>query len=186
VQSTDGMALRRLIEGAEDFAAVLQVIRDEEPRDAERNLVDITSAIGELYRLSSVLRELCIAFGAPLYVDRLYRIMTDAALVVNSAQLTLSGALSMVGRASRATQWMIWADLSHKLQNVERVPLLMRLKWYHSLTQGLLDVLEGYLFNDTLLRIKSSIQRLLQQQQPGSLRRGRPDTSHRIIESSEL
>jgi hypothetical protein len=186
VQSTDVRALRRMIECAEDFACVLQNLRDEEPRDAQQTLIDITSAIGELYRLSSVLRELYIAFDAPQYVDRLYRIMTDAALVVNSARLTLNGALSMVGRASPATNWMVWADLSHKLQNVERVPLLMRLKWYHSLTQGLLDVLEGYPFNDALLRIKSSIQRLLQQQQPESLRHGRPVTSHRIIESSEL
>lgn len=191
---TDSRQLSRLVESAEDFACVLQNLRDEVPprNDAaqQRNLTDITSAIGELYRLSTIFQKLRNAFEAPQYTDRLYRISSDAALVANSAQLTLSVALGMVGRASPATHWMVWDDLSHRLQDVERVPLSMRLKWYHNLMEGLLGQLEGYLFDTTLIRIKASVQALLQQQkqqqQPESPRAERPVISYRYIESSKL
>jgi len=189
---TDSRQLSRLVESAEDFACVLQNLRDEvPPRDAaQRNLTDITSAIGELYRLSTILQQLRSAFDAPQHADRLYRISADAALVVNSAQLTLSVALGMVGRASPATHWMVWDDLSHRLQDVERVPLSMRLKWYYNFTEGLLDQLEGYPFDATLARIKASIHALLQQQkqqqQPDSPRAERPVIQYRIVESSKF
>jgi hypothetical protein len=189
---TDSRQLSRLVESAEDFACVLQNLRDEvPPRDAaQRNLTDITSAIGELYRLSTILQQLRSAFDAPQYADRLYRISSDAALVTNSAQLTLNVALGMVGRASPATQWMVWDDLSHRLQDVERVSLSMRLKWYYNFTEGLLDQLEGYPFDATLARIKASIHALLQQQkgqqqQPESPRAERPVITYRIVESSK-
>ena len=186
---TDSRQLSRLVESAEDFAIVLQDFRNElPPRDdaAQRNLTDITSAIGELYRLSTILQQLRSAFDAPQYADRLYRIAADAALVVSSAQATLSVALGMVGRASPTTHWMVWDDLSHRLQDVERVSLSMRLRWYYSFTEGLLDLLEGYAFDATLARIKASIQALLQQQQqPESPRAERPVISYRVIESSK-
>ena len=188
---TDSRQLSRLVESAEDFACVLQELRDGVPRDVQqRNLTDITSAIGELYRLSTIFRQLRSAFDAPQYADRLYRISADAALVVNSAQLTLSVALGMVGRASPATHWMVWDDLSHRLQNVERVPLSMRLKWYYNFTEGLLDQLEGYPFDATLARIKASIHALLQQQkqqqQLDSPRAERPVIQYRIVESGKF
>ena len=187
---TDSRQLSRLVESAEDFACVLQELRDGVPRDAQqRNLTDITSAIGELYRLSTIFRQLRSAFDAPQYADRLYRIESDAALVANSAQLTLGVALGMVGRASPATQWMVWEDLSHRLQDVEGVPLSMRLKWYHNLTEGLLDQLEGYAFDATLARTKASVQALLQQQkqsqQPESPLAERPVISYRIVDSGK-
>jgi hypothetical protein len=187
---TDSRQLSRLVESAEDFACVLQELRDGVPRDVQqRNLTDITSAIGELYRLSTIFRQLRSAFDAPQYADRLYRIESDAALVANSAQLTLGVALGMVGRASPATQWMVWEDLSHRLQDVEGVPLSMRLKWYHNLTEGLLDQLEGYAFDATLARTKASVQALLQQQkqsqQPESPRAERPVISYRIVDSGK-
>jgi hypothetical protein len=183
---TDSRQLSRLVESAEDFACVLQELRDGVPRDAQqRNLTDITSAIGELYRLSTIFRKLRSAFDAPQYADRLYRIESDAALVANSAQLTLGVALGMVGRASPATQWMVWEDLSHRLEDVERVPLSKRLKWYHDFTEGLLDQLEGYPFDATLARIKATVQALLQQQQPESPRAERPVISYRIVESGK-
>jgi hypothetical protein len=182
---TDSRQLSRLVESAEDFACVLQELRDGVPRDAQRNLTDITSAIGELYRLSTIFQQLRTALDAPQYADRLYRISSDAALVANSAQLTLSVALGMVGRASPATQWMVWDDLSHRLQDVERVPLSMRLKWYYNFTEGLLDQLEGYPFDATLARIKASIQALSQQQGPESPRQERPVISYRIVDSGK-
>jgi hypothetical protein len=187
---TDSRQLSRLVESAEDFACVLQELRDGVPRDVQqRNLTDITSAIGELYRLSTIFRQLRSAFDAPQYADRLYRIESDAALVANSAQLTLGVALGMVGRASPATQWMVWEDLSHRLQDVEGVPLSMRLKWYHNLTEGLLDQLEGYAFDATLARTKASVQALLQQQkqsqQPESPLAERPVISYRIVDSGK-
>ena len=187
----DSRQLSRLVKSAEDFACVLRDLRDEVPPrdDAQRNLTDITSAIGELYRLSTILQQLRSAFDAPHHADRLYRISSDAALVANSAQLTLSVALGMVGRASPATQWMVWDDLSHRLQDVERVPLSMRLKWYYNFTEGLLDQLEGYPFDATLARIKASIHALLQQQkqqQSENPRAERPVIPYRIVESSKF
>lgn len=184
---TDSRQLKRLVESAEDFASVLQTLRDEVPRDAQRNVTDITSAIGELYRLSTILQQLRIAFDAPQYADRLYRISSDAGLVSQSAQRTLAVALGMVGRANPATHWMVWDDLSHRLEAVEQVPLSMRLRWYYSFTQGLLDQLEGYPFDATLTRIKASLQALLQQQQPENVRPERPGNfSYRVIQSCEF
>jgi hypothetical protein len=184
---TDSRQLSRLVESAEDFASVLRTLRDEVPlaRDAQRNLTDITSAIGDLYRLSTVVQQLRLAFDAPQYADRLYRVVDCATLVNRSAQLTLDVALRMVGRASSATRWMVWEDLSHRLENVERVALSMRLRWYYSLAEGLLDQLEGYPLDGTLTRIKASIQALLQQQRPEASRPERPVISYRVIESSK-
>jgi hypothetical protein len=183
---TDSRQLSRLVVSAEDFACVLQELRDGVPRDAQqRNLTDITSAIGELYRLSTVFQKLRSAFDAPQYADRLYRIESDAALVANSAQLTLGVALGMVGRASPTTQWMVWEDLSHRFEDVERVPLTTRLKWYYDFTEGLLDQLEGYSFDAILARIKASVQALLQQQKQQQ-QPERPVISYRIVESGKL
>jgi hypothetical protein len=47
---------------------------------------------------------------------------------------------------------------------IERMPLLTRLRGYYSFTQGLLDQLEGYQLDGTLLRIKDNLQGLEQQQ----------------------
>jgi hypothetical protein len=185
---TDSRQLSRLVASAEDFACVLQNLRDEVPlaRDAQRNLTDITSAIGELYRLSTIVQQLRFAFDAPQYADRLYRVVDDAAIVTRSAQLTLNVALRMVGRASSATRWMVWEDLGHRLENVEQVSLSMRLRWYYDFSQGLLEQLEGYPFDATLTRIKASLQALLQQQRPEASRPERPVISYRVIEPSKL
>lgn len=182
---TDSRQLSRLVESAEDFACVLQNLRDDVPRDARRDLTDITGAIGELYRLSTVLQQLREAFEASQYADRLYRIQSDAGLICRSAQRSINLALGMVGRASEATQWMVWDDLAHRMGEVERVPLLLRLRWYYSFTEGLLDQLEGYALNETLTRIKGNLQGLEQLQQRDS----RPDNvawTYRIIDPGEF
>lgn len=176
----DSRQLSRLVESAEDFACALQTLRDDVPRDAQRDVTDITGAIGELYRLSTILRQLRDAFEASRYEDRIYRIGPDARLVCRSAQRTLSTALGMVGRASDFSQWMVWDDLDHRMRVMERAALLVRLRWYYNLTQGLLDQLEGYAFDDTLKRIKDKVQKLLERQQEDS---PSESWSYRVIES---
>jgi hypothetical protein len=161
---TDSRQLSRLVESAEDFAAVLRELRDDVPRDARRDVTDITGAIGELYRLSNVLQLLRDVYEAPRYEHRVWRIRDDAGLVCRSAQRSVDLAMDMVGRASEVTQWMVWDDLAHRMGTVERMPLLMRLKCYYDFTQGLLDQLEGYQFDGTLERIKGSLIGLDQQQ----------------------
>jgi hypothetical protein len=59
---------------------------------------------------------------------------------------------------------MVWDDLAYRMGTVERMPLLARLKCYYSFTQGLLDQLEGYKLDGTLVRIKDNLQGLEQQQ----------------------
>lgn len=178
----DSQQLSRLVASAEDFADALKTLRDEVPRDAARDVTDITGAIGELYRISTILRQLRDAFEAPRYEDRIYRIQSDVRLVYRSAQRTLTTALGMVGRANDMSQWMIWDDLDHRMRVVERAALLVRLRWYYNLTQGLLDQLEGYPFDETLARIKGKLQGLLerQQEEPPS-----PGWSYRVIEPCE-
>jgi hypothetical protein len=161
---TDSRQLSRLVESAEDFAAVLRKLRDDVPRDARRDVTDITGAIGELYRLSNVLQQLRDVYESPRYEHRLYRIQNDAGLVCRSAQRSMDLALDMVGLASEVTQWMVWDDLAYRMGTVERMPLLTRLKCYYSFTQGLLDQLEGYKLDGTLVRIKDNLQGLEQQQ----------------------
>jgi hypothetical protein len=160
--------LSRLAESVEDFAAVLRKFRDDVPRHARRDVTDITGAIGELYRLSSVLQQLRDVCESPRYEHRFYRIQNDAGLVCRSAQHSMDLALDMVGLASEVTQWMVWDDLAYRMGTVERMPLLTRLKCYHSFTQALLDQLEGYQLDGTDVRIRDNIQGLEQQQRnPG-------------------
>jgi hypothetical protein len=168
---TDSRQVSRLVESAEDFAAVLRKLRDDVPRDARRDVTDITGAIGELYRLSNVLQQLRDVYESPRYKHRLWRIQPDAGLVCRSAQRSMDLAMDMVGHASEVTQWMVWDDLAHRMGTVERMPLLTRLKCYYGFTQGLLDQLEGYQFDGTLTRIKDSLLGLEQDQ-----RGYRPDT----------
>jgi hypothetical protein len=156
--------LSRLVESAEDFAAVLRKLRDDVPRDARRDATDMTGAIGELYRLSKVLQQLRDVYESPRYEYRLYRIQNDAGLVCRSAQRSINLALDMVGLASEVTQWMVWSDLAYRMGTVERMPLLIRLKCYHGFTEGLLDQLEGYQPDATLVRIKHDLQGLEQHQ----------------------
>jgi hypothetical protein len=160
--------LSRLAESVEDFAAVLRKFRDDVPRHARRDVTDITGAIGELYRLSSVLQQLRDVCESPRYEHRFYRIQNDAGLVCRSAQHSMDLALDMVGLASEVTQWMVWDDLAYRMGTVERMPLLTRLKCYYSFTQALLDQLEGYQLDGTDVRIRDNIQGLEQQQRnPG-------------------
>ena len=181
----DSRQLSRLVESAEEVASVLRVLRDDVPRDARRNLTDITSSIGELYRLSTILQQLRNVFVEPQYADRLYRISSDAALVADSVQLTLDVALRMVGRSIPATRWMVWDDLNHRLQGVEQADLLKRLRWYYNFSQGLLDQLEGYPFDGTLTRTKVNLQTLLyqQEQQPDVTRS--PVIQYRLVSSTD-
>jgi hypothetical protein len=164
IGGTDLRQLSRLVESAEDFAAVLRKLRDDVPRDARRDVTDITGAIGELYRLSNVLQQLRDVYESPRYEHRLDRIQNDAGLVCRSAQRSMDLALGMVGLASEVTQWMVWDDLAYRMGTVERMPLLTRLKCYYSFTQGLLDQLEGYQLDGTLVRIKENLRGLEQQQ----------------------
>lgn len=160
----DSRQLSRLVESAEDLACALTNLRDEVPRDSPRGVTDITGAIGDLYRLSNILRQLENAAKDPRYGDRIYRISGDVRLVCRSIERTLDVALRMTGRADDSTQWMVWEDMDHRMRDVERVSLLGRLSWYHVFAQGLLDQLNGYAFDETLARIKRNLQSLLERQ----------------------
>jgi hypothetical protein len=162
---TDLLQLSPLVANVEDFAYVLQTLRNDVRSDARHDLTDITGAIGELWRLSASLRLLRDAFEATQYRDRLYRVKDDAELVCRGARWSLEVALGMVGRASETTQWMVWDDLGYRMRVVEGVPLLVRLSWYDTFIQGLLEQLEGYPSTKNLARIKGDLQGLEQQQQ---------------------
>lgn len=179
----DSQQLSRLVASAEDFADALKALRDDVLRDAPRDVTDITGAIAELYRISTVLRQLRDALEAPRYENRIYRIQPDVRLICRSAHRTLRTGLDMLGRANDMSQWMVWDDLDHRMRVREGVALSMRLRLYHNLTEGLLDQLDGYPSNESITRIKGKLQELFERQQEDY-----PSASgfYRVIESREF
>lgn len=161
----DSQQLSRLVASAEDFASALKSLRDDVLRDASRDVTDITGAIAELYRISTVLRQLRDALEAPRYENRIYRIQPEVRLVCRSAHCTFRTALDMFGRANDMSQWMVWDDIDHRMRIVEHASLFVRLRWYSNLTQGLLDQLDGYPPDESLTRIKGKLQELFERQQ---------------------
>ena len=133
-------ALIRYAKDAEDVASGLHTFRENLPRLATR----ITGTIGELFTVSSVLREIDNAQGDPQYAPSFYRIKDDLYLVFPTINKTLDAVFDMFARSRERPHQMVWDDLAYKMENQERVGLLERLEWYHDFLRAQLDVLTGY------------------------------------------
>ena len=133
-------ALIRFAKDAEDVASGLHTFRDNLPRIATR----ITGTIGELFTISSVLREIDNAQGDPMFAPSFHRVRDDLALVFPSLQSTLDAAFGMFARSRKRPHQMVWDDLTHKMDQEEGIGLLERLEWYHDFLRAQLDVLLGY------------------------------------------
>lgn len=132
-------ALIRFAQNAEDVASGLHIFRDSLPRNATR----ITAIIGELFAISSILRELDAASGDPRYEPSLYRIRDDTRLVFPTLEATLEAVFDMFARSRERPHQMVWDDLGYRMENEEGIGLLERLQWYHDFLDDLFDTLDG-------------------------------------------
>ncbi|KAK3065873.1 hypothetical protein LTR53_017941, partial [Teratosphaeriaceae sp. CCFEE 6253] len=78
-------ALITLAQASEDAASGLRLFRDSLPRAATR----ITAIIGELFAISSALRQLDNAEGDPRFQPSFYRIRDDVGLLYRSLQTSI-------------------------------------------------------------------------------------------------
>lgn len=164
VLTTDGMALVDLAKDAEDVASALHTLRDNLPTAAKK----ITSAISELFALSTELRELDDAQSDPQLSPAFYRVQEDVGHVVRSMSRSLRDVLDMIARSRSMPIQMVWDDLRHKMEQDEDAGLVERLRWYRGLLRAQLDILNGYQPSD-LRELRRAIRALWGSQQASAL-----------------
>ena len=151
---------------AEDVASALHNFRDNLPRNATR----ITGTIGELFGVSSILREIDNAQGDSQYSPSFYRIRDDLNLIVlPSLQRTLDNVFDMFQRSRERPYQMVWDDMGYRMEREEGIGLLERLEWYRTFLRAQFDVLTGYQPRD-LLGLRRQLISLLDAQDVSTLR----------------
>lgn len=123
---------------AEEVAAGLQSYLDELPQHS----TEIAGIIGDLFGIGSRLRGLDRAEVDPQYHSSLYRIDDDLyRLILPNLVLTLRAIRTMFARTG--PYQMVWDDLCHMMDAEGGATLQLRLEWYTSFLDALVEVLNG-------------------------------------------
>ncbi len=123
---------------AEDVAAGLRAFRDRLPRDATR----ITAIVGELYALSSVLREIDNAEGDVQFATSFYDVHDDLKLLFLSLQRTFRAILDMFAQTRNQSYDVVWNGLGSQMEHDEGLGLQDRLQMYRNFLRAQADILQ--------------------------------------------
>ncbi|EME76938.1 uncharacterized protein MYCFIDRAFT_61236 [Pseudocercospora fijiensis CIRAD86] len=163
-----GRSLLRFANDCEDAAAGLHRFRDALPRNATR----ITAVVGELFAISSALRQIHTGEGIRSYGPSFYRIDDDLQLVFPSLQRTVHDIFDMFARAHERPEQTVWEDMGHQHERVEKFGLLERLEWYRDFLDVQFDILQGRPIADPD-NLRDHIADLLEAQQKARRRASR-------------
>ena len=157
---------RTLAKDAEDVASGLHTFRDSLQRSATK----ITSTIGELFQVSSVLREIDIAQVDPRFGPSFYRIQNDLRIVYPTLANTLDAVFNMFSRSRAQPYEMVWDDLAYRMEREEGIGLLERLECYHDFLRAQFDVLTTGRPPRDLGFLRQQLATLLEAQEATNLR----------------
>ena len=130
----------RFATDAEDVASGLHTFRERLPRNATR----ITAIIGELFALSSILREIDNAEGDTRFLLSFYQVQDDLNLLFPTLQRTLAAVFEMFSRAGERSYQVIWDDLGDRMERDDGgMGLLERLELYHGFLKAQAHILQG-------------------------------------------
>jgi rRNA maturation endonuclease Nob1 len=158
------LQLSNLILDIEDVAAKLQGLQDRH----SNNTRDVPEAVDQFLCLSTGFRRLAKLQEDPEYELRFHRVQETVQILCSSIQYTVAVLLNTLRSPLDETQWM---KLCASMQNVEKINILERLRWYQASILGLLDHLDGFT-SESLLGMDANIRSLLERQR--NVRRSDP------------